>query len=633
MGLRSILRQLWRSKKSEAPARRIFEVTKDYKCLPVGELPCQGNIKTLNQLQSCFLENYALENNCLVVSSTGSGKQTLIYTAGNACMNEGKKVVVTAPSRELVKEIYETAVGIFGRHVVGLYTGRDKTIEGKHIIVATPEGYLSGLRGNREWATQASLLIVDEAHNLVHPSRGRSLDAAITMFTGMGGKVLLMSGTFPNSTEVGEHLYADMFVAKYEKTKIIRHEIHSPDDLDAMAQPKQLADGQVSTGNGYVYNGESVRLEKLKEVLAKKADETVIVFVPLKAQGFCLSHALGVPFHCREVDEDLKRTMIADFRHGRLKTLIATETLSQGINTPTDVTVTFGGRRGGYYLDSTDIRQKEGRGGRGKDTAESFLIGDKIELFHMKKDVYSKTLPLPTEEMLLTLLSMRNVTKEELYSAMLATYASRLMPREKVIEIVNRYINFLDACHILKETHGVFRLTEEGALLARYFIQPSQYMGYIKLARKLMEQEISAIDKGCILASTLMQSISTQGCPARLEKDFQMHLIKIDMDKEIAPAKPGNLKQYTEKPSAIPIFLGGALIEIGRWLSMLADMERYRVHEKSPGREWMDALSSQLKVNIAKMTARKKTTVPVQLRLVSGEDSAVPPDERDKKCA
>jgi replicative superfamily II helicase len=515
----AFLRQLFGSRKKSS-SRRIFEVTKDYKCLPVGDLPCEGNIKTLNQLQSCFLENYIIDNNCLVVSSTGSGKQTLIYTAGNSCLNEGRKAVVTAPSRELVKEIYDTAVSIFGRHVVGLYTGKDKSAENKHMVVATPEGYLSGLRGNRDWASQASLLIVDEAHNLVHPSRGRCLDAAITMFLRMGGKALLMSGTFPNAKEVSEHLDADLFIAKYEKTRIIRREIHAPDDLDAMPQPKQTPAGMVATGTGHIYNKDSVRLAKLKEILEKKARETVLIFVPLKAQGFCLSHALNIPFHCREVDEEQKRAMIADFRAGRLRALVATETLSQGINTPTDVTVVFGGRRGGYYLDSTDIRQKEGRGGRGKDTAESFLIGDKVELVHMKKSVYAKTLPLPTEEMLLTILSMKNASREELCSAMLSTYASRLMSPQKVIEAVNRYIIFLDACHILREKHGAYRLTEEGALLARYFIPPSQYMGYIKLARKLMDQELGEIESGCILASSLMPAVPNHGCPSRLEKDF-----------------------------------------------------------------------------------------------------------------
>ena len=602
--IRDFMRQLFGRKRG--PERNIFEVTGDFPCLPLGDLPCE-DLDMLNPLQSCFKTHYNPEKNCVVVSGTGSGKTIIAYIGGGCYLNEGKRLVLTAPTRELVRELYDDACGIFGRQVVGLYNGTDKSVEGKFVIVTTPEGYLSGLRGNREWATSASLLIVDEAHNLIHPSRGCSLDAAVTMFRRMGGRLLLMSGTFPNAGDVSLHLDADLFLSRYERTKLIRKEIHAPDDLEAIPRPKKLTEGMVLTGSGYTYNRNSLRLQKLRELLVEKNGASVIVFVPTKAQGYCLSHALNVPFHCKDVPEDDKKAMAADFRAGRIKTIAATDTLSQGINTPADISVVCGGRRGGYYLDSSDVRQREGRAGRGKDAAESFLIGDKIELFHMKKEVYTKTLPLPTEEMVLTLLCMKNITREEICSALLSTFAATLMSRQKVVEAVNRYINFLNACHILREKNGEYRLTEEGALLARYFIPPSAYMGYIKLARKLTGSEMNDVERGCILLSTLIQSLPSQGCPPRYEKDFQMKLIKMEMDKELSAARAGILKHYLEKPSAIPAFLGGCIKEIERWFGMLSDMEKYKIHEESPGKQWMDGLVETLKINILKMLARKKS--------------------------
>ena len=130
----------------------------------MGDLPCE-DLERLNPLQSCFKIHFDPDKNCVVVSSTGSGKTVIAYIAGSCYLNVGKRAVLTAPTRELVSELYVSATGIFGRQVVGLYNGTDKSIEGKFVIVTTPEGYLSGLRGNREWATSASLLIVDEAHN------------------------------------------------------------------------------------------------------------------------------------------------------------------------------------------------------------------------------------------------------------------------------------------------------------------------------------------------------------------------------------------------------------------------------------------------------------------------------------
>jgi len=239
----------------------------------------------------------------------------------------------------------------------------------------------------------------------------------------------------------------------------------------------------------------------------------------------------------------------------------------------------------------------------------------------MKKEAYTKTLPLPTEEMLLTLLSMKNVSKEEMSSALFMTYAATLMSKQKVADAVHRYISFLSACRILKEKNGEYRLTEEGALLARYFIPPSAYMGYIKLARKLTESEMSDIERGCILLSTLIQSLPSQGCPPRYEKDFQMKLIRMEMDKELSASKAGILRHYLEKPSAVPAFLGGYIRELERWLGMLSDMERYKIHETSPGKQWMDGLVITLKVNVLKMLARKKTPSPVQLTLEDRQSS------------
>ena len=380
--IRDFMRQLFGRKRG--PERNIFEVTGDFPCLPLGDLPCE-DLDMLNPLQSCFKTNFNPENNCVLVGSTGSGKTVVAYIAGSCYLNEGKRMVLTASTRELVRELYDDACGIFGRHVVGLFNGTDRSVEGKHVIVTTPEGYLSGLRGNREWAISPSLLIVDEADNLVDPSRGCSLDAGITMFRRMGGRLLLMSGTFPNAREVSLHLDADLFISRYERTKIIRKEIHAPDDIEAIERPKKLTESMVPTDSGYAYNKNSLRLRKLREELADKSGASVIVFVPTKAQGYCLSHALGAPFHCREVAEEAKKSMMTAFRSGSIRIIVATDTLSRGINTPADISVVCGGRRGGYYLDSRDVRQREGRAGRGKDTAESILIGDKVELFHMKK--------------------------------------------------------------------------------------------------------------------------------------------------------------------------------------------------------------------------------------------------------
>ena len=61
--------------------------------------------------------------------------------------------------------------------------------------------------------------------------------------------------------------------------------------------------------------------------------------------------------------------------------------------------------------------------------------------------------------------------------------------------------------------------------------------------------------------------------PPRIEKDMQMKLIPLELDKEVSPLKSAVLRHRIDKPSAVPAPLGFQLRDIDRWLGMLGDME------------------------------------------------------------
>lgn len=182
-----------KARQSNEDAPRFFEVTGEYPCGFDPDIP----FETLNPLQTCFKDNYRPDRHCVIESGTGTGKTALAYIASRCFLDEGQKIILTAPTRELVKSLYQESVGIWGAKIVGLSTNSDKTVADKFFVVTTPEGFLSAVRSGKEW-TRAGLLIIDEAHNLLEPSRGGNLDVAMTVHIRSGGKVLLMSGTFPN---------------------------------------------------------------------------------------------------------------------------------------------------------------------------------------------------------------------------------------------------------------------------------------------------------------------------------------------------------------------------------------------------------------------------------------------------
>ena len=566
-------------------------------------------------------------------------------------LRRGRRIIVLAPTQELVNSLHRDMFKLHGGGIVGISAGDRKVVDGKYVIVATPESYISAVRSNKEWV-DAGLLVVDEAHNLFEKDRGGDIDVAITLFTKRGGKVMLMSGTFPNSKEVAARLDADLFVCKYRKTIIHTKHIDCPDDFGAVKKSNKdfRNKGMVPTASGdFAYSGFSSRLGLLKGILSDHEGESILIFVPTKTIGFCLADHLKVGFHCADVDRDVKDELIANFRDGTRTVMIATTTLSQGVNTPADVVIIFGTRSWNNFEDQMSVNQKKGRAGRGKDKATVYLLADKIEYFHATKEILISSLPLPCESMTLTVLSQGPATKPDLTDALASTYSATFHTRQKIEGTVDRYLHYLEECKecdILAYDNGKYSLTPEGTLLSRYYIKPSDYMAYINMANKLMKipepvpgqktpaalpgdsascapevpaiPTIAPLSKGTILLSLVLPGDSFYNCPERYKKDVLMRLRDHKLDSEVSIEKIGTLRSYMEKASLMPQFFPWQLPAVERWLSMFEDMTKYRVHIQTPGSNWLQLASVALKKNADIVMARARA----KARAMAQQDKA-----------
>jgi late competence protein required for DNA uptake (superfamily II DNA/RNA helicase) len=582
---------------SAALVPKTYIVDEDYPCLTVGSLPIKGSTEgkiKLTQIQSCFYENYDHAKNCIVSAPTGTGKSVLIYVAARRFLNEGRRVILTAPTRKLVKDLYAECMGIFGSKITGLNTGQDKTTSGKYIVVSTPEGYLSAVRAGKEW-TKASLLIIDEAHMLFDVSRGGDLDVAMTIFIGRDGKVLCLSGTFINKEYIAAFLQADIFEAVYRRTQIIEHEVLCPDDFDAESAPK--------TSMGYSFNAKSIRLHKLKEILKKNEGDSILIFVPTKVIGFALSRCLDVPFHCADVPAEKLREIELGFNDCSIKTLIATTTLAAGVNTPCDTVVQFGTRIGSSFMDSHVVEQIKGRGGRGKNTADFFLIGDEVEIFHYKNIILTKSIPVPYESMVMTMLATDSCSSSKLVESVGSTLAASFVAKEKITDLVEGYLKFLRACNILLNNGSLYGLTQEGILLARYYIYPKAYIGYVKLARELHKSGLPEEIQGQVIMSYLFPEGKIQDCPGRLALNYKMKLAAFLSSGDfsgVVPEKAALYAQFIKHPTSMPDYLPWKLKDAERWVGMMADMQKYGVHKEPPGLAVLKKTLMELKQAAAK---------------------------------
>ncbi len=597
------------SREEELNKHKTYIVDEKYPCLSVDNLPIKGSdagkIK-LTQIQSCFYEHYDHTKNCIISAPTGTGKSIPIYVAARRFLNEGQRIILTAPTKKLVKDLYASCVGIFGYKLVGLNTGHDKTTSGKYIIVSTPEGYLSAIRGRKEW-TKASLLIIDESHMLFDVSRGGDLDVAMTVFIKSGGKVLLLSGTFLKKEYVANFIQAERFEAVYRRTQIIEHEVLCPDDFDASTTPK--------TPMGYSFNTKSIRLYKLTEILKKKEESSILVFVPTKAIGFALSHYLNVPFHCADIPEERLKEIELGFNDGSIKTLIATTTLAQGVNTPCDTVVQFGTRIGGSFMDSYVVDQIKGRGGRGSDTSDFFLIGDEVEVFHYKNIILTKSIPVPHESMIMTMLATGDRRSTELLEAVSSTLAASFVEKDKINSTVEGYLKFLRACNILMDKGLLHGLTQEGILLAKYYIYPEVYMGYVRLARELYKSGLPEDVQGQVIMSYLFPEGKVQDCPGNLALEYKMKLnafLSSGQFPDIVPEKAALYSRFIKHPTFMPEYLPYKLKDAERWVGMLSDMQKYGVHKEPPGlavikKTLMELKQAAAKSEILRAKKSKKT--------------------------
>lgn len=554
------------------------------------------------------MDHYQPDRNTVVDSPTGTGKSGVIYLAVSTYLNAGRKVIATAPTKVLVKAMYAELFGLFGRHIVGMNTGREADLEGKYVIVTTPEGYVSAVRSGKDWI-KADLLVVDEAHNVTEPNRGPELDAAITYFREQGGRLLLVSGTFPNKKELADYLKADRFDALYRATKIHLTEIHAPDDL--------AAGEDSSSPVGYRFNKESVRIKKLEEVLDRHKSEHIIIFVPTKKIGNCLKAHFNVPFHHRDEDENEKQKILDDFNKGTQKVIIATSTLAQGVNTSCDVVVVFGTRMWGECMDKAKVDQMYGRGGRNKPESTAYIIGDKLELFCARKYSIAKTGKLPVESMSMTVLAQGTAREADICWFLRKTYAGHRLPDSEVAAQVARYMRYMGNCGLLAEKPGGVTLTFEGMLLARYCVYPSVYMGYVKLARRIREKEglfqklqqkrdpSGDLVKGAILLAYMMPT-AAKDCPPRLEKDIRSVLNAMDSDVEVNAKVAGSFLKYISQPLSTPPYLGAQLRDMGRFVSLLKDLHKYVHREWMPGLDWMVLIMKSLSDAISERDCKLK---------------------------
>ncbi|XP_076250621.1 DNA polymerase theta isoform X2 [Rhynchophorus ferrugineus] len=391
------------------------------------QVDCLYNKKILNELR-----------NLIYSAPTSAGKTLVAEILGlKTIFERNKKVIFILPFVSIVREkmyYFQDLLESSGFRADGFMGSYNPPggINSVHMAICTIEKANSlvnrFLEENR--ISEIGAIIVDEMHLLGDPSRGYLLELLLTKLIYISARdksvqiqIVGMSATLPNLSDLAKWLEADLFTTIFRPVplseqaivcgdvydnnmKLIRKLETIPDlgtDTDnilqlcletietsssvlifcpsknwceSLAQQLSLALYRISNQNN-----------KYGDILRKEISGSPILEV-LEQLKYCpvgLDQILykvisfGVAFHHAGLTLDERDIIENAFRSGVVRILLATSTLSSGVNLPARRVIIRSPNFCGKPIDSLTYRQMIGRAGRmGKDTiGESFLVCQK----------------------------------------------------------------------------------------------------------------------------------------------------------------------------------------------------------------------------------------------------------------
>jgi len=321
----------------------------------------------LNPLQTAF-EFFYEGGNAVVSAPTSAGKSLLAYLF----MRRHKgKVVYCAPTKALVWEKRVEFRNYYER--VGMRTG-DNILENLRsgdydAVVAVYESLTQGFRNSADWVKDISAAVLDEVHQI---RTKWIVEEAIAYLKSEGIPILALSATLPQEEELARYIDARLLIRCRWRPVPLERYYHS---LNEVVKEKGLSDE-----------------EKVFQAIYKLSspEEQTIIFVPTKKLGWDLlelayQNRVGIlnetvpfdmegnserepeiAFHNADVPQEEREKIEKAFREGRIKRLIATQTLAYGVNLPADKVIIFAkiDRTQKLLPGELDIIQMEGRAGR-----------------------------------------------------------------------------------------------------------------------------------------------------------------------------------------------------------------------------------------------------------------------------
>jgi helicase len=549
----------------------VISVKDQLDLIPTNKFPLiKFPFERFNPIQSRFFDYYDHSSNMVIAASTSSGKTTIAEMAlAYERFNRGGKGMYIAPLKALSQEKvndWSDKSHDFSSFNLSICTGdyrltsaRKKELDESEIILLTSEMWNSRVRNFRseknDWIKEVGTCVIDESHLVGTPSRGDKLEVAIMKMATINPncRFIFLSATMPN---VGD--MAGWLTKITDRDTVILQSEYRPVPLKW--------NWPVYDDSYWEYQyKEEQKVEEAVKIINKYSKDKFLVFAHSKSSGRLMCKALkseGIETYFHNADlERSKRVKVEDrFKNDpELRVLVATSTLSQGINLPARRVIILGTTRGLSPVPTYEIEQEAGRAGRPKydKLGDVYVLlprskcgkerlrlenPDEIRsqlLQHDGKDYKTFAFHLVSE---ITQRDIKNIDDiYEWYSKSLASFQFRNLEEDFVEKVLDKLIQ----CGTVKDENGELFATPLGRVAALFYYSPFDVSDLKKNFTNLFDYER---EKDVLWVATALAHVDSNNDPpfvSNLEKS-QLEQFRYKIGHDLSSAFNKN-RPFTEQ--------------------------------------------------------------------------------------
>lgn len=322
----------------------------------------------LHSAQARVLRKLLAGESIILSAPTSFGKSLLIDLTISA--SDFTNIVLIVPTLALVEETRRRMSRFVGRY--SIITSTKQSLGEKNIFVCTQERFLA----MEHEIPAIDFFAIDEFYKLsISNDGGRStqLNQALLKLTNSGAQFYMLGPSIRAIPDiVKEKLDCSFLIEDFETVAIELHLVSKkPNKEEALAKLLDTVEGQTMI---YCQSPSSTR-KVLKGYLEHRSveisqDEEIVEAARWTAEHYhdewlvsvALQHGIGI--HHGRLPRSLGRFMVRAFEEGKLKVLLCTSTLIEGVNTAAKNVIVYDNKLDKKSLDFFTFNNIRGRSGR-----------------------------------------------------------------------------------------------------------------------------------------------------------------------------------------------------------------------------------------------------------------------------